>query len=410
MSNICIIGLGYIGLPTATVLAEAGHSVVGVDINQRAVDTVNAGRIHIVEPELEEAVARVVASGSLVARVQPVAADVFVLTVPTPITSNKQADMSLVHRAFEEISPLLVPGNLVVLESTSAPGSTLELERRIAELRPDLEPGAVYFSHAPERVLPGKIMREIKENDRIIGGTTERANDLTRELYSSFVTGELLVTDSTTAEMVKLTENSFRDVNIAFANELSTISDSIGIDVWEVIQLANRHPRVNIMQPGPGVGGHCIAVDPWFIVSAANGGAHLIETARQVNDAKPQWVLDQVNTAIDSHVAPRVLLLGLAFKPNVDDLRESPAALIVASLAQSRPDTIFRVSEPHIEELPHALASLPNIELVQDLAGEVSAADVLVVLVAHDAYSHVRGEDLSSKAVIDTTGLLNKAL
>lgn len=405
MTNVCVIGLGYIGLPTAAVLASHGHKVVGVDVNQRAVDTINAGRIHIVEPELEEVVSSVVASGALTATSSPVPADVFILTVPTPLDGQKQADMTLVDRAFDDVAPFLKAGDLVVLESTSPPGTTLGLDRRLGEVRPDLAAGSVLFAHAPERVLPGKIMREIIENDRIIGGTTDEASRRAQALYGSFVTGDLLVTDSTTAEMVKLTENSFRDVNIAFANELSTVSDSFGIDVWEVIRLANRHPRVNIMQPGPGVGGHCIAVDPWFIVSAANGGAALIETARRVNDAKPKWVLERIHRAIDSISAPRVLILGLAFKANVDDLRESPAVEITQALAESRPEIEFAVSEPHIHELPASLQKYSNLSLVEDLEKEFDAADVVVLLVDHDAYSTFGPRLQSGKAVIDTRGL-----
>ncbi|WP_262000683.1 UDP-N-acetyl-D-mannosamine dehydrogenase [Microbacterium sp. Mcb102] len=405
MTNVCVIGLGYIGLPTAAVLASHGHKVVGVDVNQRAVDTINAGRIHIVEPELEEVVSSVVASGALTATSSPVPADVFILTVPTPLDGQKQADMTLVDRAFDDVAPFLKAGDLVVLESTSPPGTTLGLDRRLGEVRPDLAAGSVLFAHAPERVLPGKIMREIIENDRIIGGTTDEASRRAQALYGSFVTGDLLVTDSTTAEMVKLTENSFRDVNIAFANELSTVSDSFGIDVWEVIRLANRHPRVNIMQPGPGVGGHCIAVDPWFIVSAANGGAALIETARRVNDAKPKWVLERIHRAIESISAPKVLILGLAFKANVDDLRESPAVEITQALAESRPEIEFAVSEPHIHELPASLQKCSNLSLVEDLEKEFDAADVVVLLVDHDAYSTFGPRLQSGKAVIDTRGL-----
>lgn len=405
MTNVCVIGLGYIGLPTAAVLASHGHTVVGVDVNRRAVDTINAGRIHIVEPELEEVVRGVVASGALTATDRPGPADTFILTVPTPLDGHKHADMTLVDRAFDDIAPFLKAGDLVVLESTSPPGTTAGLERRLGDVRPDLAAGSVLFAHAPERVLPGKIMREIVENDRIIGGTTDEASERARALYGSFVTGDLLVTDSTTAEMVKLTENSFRDVNIAFANELSTVSDSFGIDVWEVIRLANRHPRVNIMQPGPGVGGHCIAVDPWFIVSAANGGAALIETARRVNDAKPKWVLDRIHQAIESSDHPKVLILGLAFKANVDDLRESPAVEITRALAESRPEIDFSVSEPHIEELPTSLAQYSNLTLVEDLEKEFDAADVVVLLVDHDAYSAFAPRLHSGKTVIDTRGL-----
>ena len=298
MQNVCVIGLGYIGLPTATLIANNGFKVYGMDPVERVVETVNRGEIHIVEPGLAAYVKKAVSSGNLHADVKPHEADVFILAVPTPFKGDKEPDLSFVESATREIAPFVKEGNLIILESTSPVGTTEKVQKWVLEERTDLVGKNLYFAHCPERVLPGKIVEELPHNDRIIGGIDAESTKKTVEFYGHFVTGALLSTDARTAEMAKLTENSFRDVNIAFANELSIICDKLGIDVWELIRLANRHPRVNILQPGPGVGGHCIAVDPWFIVDSAPRDARLIRVAREVNDSKPHVVMEKVYEAV----------------------------------------------------------------------------------------------------------------
>ncbi|MDR0762404.1 MAG: UDP-N-acetyl-D-mannosamine dehydrogenase, partial [Campylobacteraceae bacterium] len=347
MSNktVSVIGLGYIGLPTAAMFAAGGIKVIGVDVNQYAVDTINQGKIHIVEPELDKLVSNVVASGYLKAVTKPKTADAFIIAVPTPFKDKHEPDLSYIESAAEAIAPVLKKGDLVILESTSPVGATEQMAERLSSKRSDLtfpqthgEDSDIRVAHCPERVLPGRILKELVENDRIIGGMTPKCSNAAVKLYKSFVKGECIITDAKTAEMCKLTENSFRDVNIAFANELSIICDKLGINVWELISLANRHPRVNILQPGCGVGGHCIAVDPWFIVSKTPKEAKLIRTAREVNSHKPEWVVDKVDEAISRFLKENpqknknnitVACFGLAFKPDIDDLRESPAVEIV---------------------------------------------------------------------------------
>lgn len=406
---ICVIGLGYIGLPTAAVLAQAGRTVIGVDLKESSVDAVNAGQVPFVEDGLETVVAGVVAKGRLSARTTVPGADAFIVTVPTPFGDDHVPDLSFIEAAAQQIAPVLSGGELIVLESTSPPGTTEHMAEMILGLRPDLlsEPrrlNSLYFAHAPERVLPGRIMIEMVENDRIIGGTTPEAADLTRKLYQSFCHGELLVTDARTAELAKLTENAFRDVNIAFANELSLIADRQGIDVWELIELANHHPRVNILQPGPGVGGHCIAVDPWFIVSAEPEAARLIAKAREVNDSKPDVVIDKVMDRADRIKDPIVAALGIAFKANIDDLRESPSRRIAVRLAGRLDHGTVLVVEPNIAELPEDLAGLPNVELTA-LDSALERADIIIVLVEHEPFRAVDRELLQEKIVIDTKGL-----
>jgi len=323
--KIVVMGLGYIGLPTASMLATKGHQVLGVDVNAKAVDTINSGRIHIIEPDLDILVRSAVNSGNLKASLMPEEGDTFILAVPTPfmeVDGNPKApDLSYVESATRAIVPFLRPGNLIILESTSPVGTTERIYQIMVEMRPELD-GQIQVAHCPERVLPGHILRELVDNDRIIGGLTKAANEQAKDLYKSFCNGDILLTDSKTAELSKLVENSFRDVNIAFANELSVICDHLGINVWETIALANRHPRVNILQPGPGVGGHCIAVDPWFIVSSAPKQARLIKMAREVNDAKPHWVIDKVKAKAERFKNPVIGCLGLTFKANIDDMRE----------------------------------------------------------------------------------------
>ena len=337
--SICVMGLGYIGLPTASLLATKGFKVTGVDVSQKVVDTINRGEIHIVEPDLDILVKSAVHSGNLSASLEPVEADVFIIAVPTPFKdggpdhiSGKKPDLSYIEAATKKIAPFVKPGNLVILESTSPVGTTDEVVATILKSEGHSVGDEVYVAHCPERVLPGRILIELVENDRVVGGINEASTAVTVNFYERFVRGAVLATTAKTAEMVKLTENSSRDVQIAFANELSMICETESIDTWEVIELANRHPRVNILQPGPGVGGHCIAVDPWFIVDRSPGCSNLIRTAREVNDAKPEWVIGRVKKCADKFKSPVIACLGLAFKADVDDLRESPAFDIVKRL------------------------------------------------------------------------------
>ncbi len=417
--KICVIGLGYIGLPTAAILASRKVKVAGVDINSHTVDTINAGKIHIVEPELDIIVRAVVQEGYLKASTQPETADAFIIAVPTPSKEDHQPDLSYVRAAAESIAPVLKPGDLVILESTSPVGTTDQMIAWLTIARPDLafptthqenEIPDVNIAYCPERVLPGQVIRELVQNDRIIGGITTRCTERAQALYRVFVTGKLLSTNARTAEMVKLTENAFRDVNIAFANELSLICDQLSINVWELIKLANHHPRVNILQPGPGVGGHCIAVDPWFIVSRSPEQAKLIRTARQINDHKPEWVINKVNEAIDQCLASGqratrqevvVALLGLAFKPNIDDFRESPAAHIAKKLLATS-EARFIVVEPFIDQLP---ADLAHAHLA-DLEPALAAADVIAVLVKHDCFKAMIKLLKHPARLVDAVGIL----
>lgn len=413
MRSLAVIGLGYIGLPTAVVLAQHGWSVVGVDVSRKAVDAVNAGRLHFVEEGLESALAEVASAGTLRAQLEVPHADVYIVAVPTPFRGDHEADLSYIESAADAIAPQLVGDELVILESTSPPGATAHMADRILSARPDLsldgshDRPVVHFAHAPERVLPGRIMVEMITNDRIVGGLTEAATAKAVEVYKSFCEGEVHTTNARTAELAKLTENSYRDVNIAFANELSLIADGLDIDVWELIHLANRHPRVNILQPGPGVGGHCIAVDPWFIVAADRTNARLIRTAREVNDAKPAYVLGRIGQAVaDTAGDCAVVVLGLAFKPDIDDLRESPALRIATTVAKQYPQRRIAVVEPHITELPPVLADLENVELVA-LEDAGRDAGVVVLLVDHSVFRAADWEalGLDVAAWIDTRGV-----
>ena len=333
----------------------------------------------------------------------------YIVCVPTPFKENHKVDTKFINAAVEAMAPHLRPGALVVLESTSPPGTTENMANYILELRPDLsldedEENAIFVAHCPERVLPGRVMEEMENNDRVIGGLTPRGTQLAVELYGTFCTAELLQTNATTAEMAKLTENSFRDVNIAFANELSLISDRLGIDVWELIELANHHPRVNILQPGPGVGGHCIAVDPWFIVSSVPEEAKIIKMARDVNDGKPAWVIEQVKSALEGKESPVVAALGIAFKNDIDDLRESPALNIVKTLGEENPELDIRVVEPNVVELPDSLSSVSNLKK-QELEIAVRDADLVLLLVNHKEFLQMDTSLLEGKSVIDTKGI-----
>ncbi|MFM5336176.1 UDP-N-acetyl-D-mannosamine dehydrogenase [Aeromonas enteropelogenes] len=396
--SVSIIGLGYIGLPTAAIIASNGIRVHGFDVNTHAVETINHGKIHIVEPGLEELVHTAVRAGYLSAHLTPQPADVFLVAVPTPFRgNNREPDLSFIHEAVQSLAPCLKPGNLVILESTSPVGTTELMATWLAEARPDLtfphtaKPGCcpdVLVAYCPERVLPGHVVRELVDNDRIIGGLDYASTEAAIAFYLLFVkNGDCIATSARTAEMSKLAENSFRDVNIAFANELSLICDRQGIDVWELISLANRHPRVNILQPGCGVGGHCIAVDPWFIVNQNPDLAKLIQQARQVNDYKPLYVVEQIETALSVLSGRKIACLGLSFKPNIDDLRESPALNITRILARD-PQNELLVVEPHISALPHELSKLENVQLVT-LVQALEQADVVVQLVKHSQFANV---------------------
>ena len=409
-STVAVIGLGYIGLPTAAILASNGVKVIGVDVSDRHVDAVNRGEVPFVEPDLATHVAGAVSQGMLSAQKDTPHAETYIVAVPTPFKDGHYADLSYIDAATDAIIPQLRGGELIILESTSPPGATEHLAQRVVDAREDLSLDGsagrpiIHFAHCPERVLPGRVMIELVTNDRIIGGLTTVAAERARDLYQVFCGAELHLTDATTAEMAKLTENSYRDVNIAFANELSIIADKLGIDVFELIELSNKHPRVNILQPGPGVGGHCIAVDPWFIVSAVPDEARLIRTAREVNDHKPEYVLGKVKERADRFKDPVIAALGLAFKPDIDDLRESPALEITQQLAQRHSSSRVLAIEPNIDELPASLQALSNVELVRTVEG-IAAADIVVLLVDHREFRNVDRRLLAEKALIDTRGL-----
>ncbi|WP_286964578.1 MULTISPECIES: UDP-N-acetyl-D-mannosamine dehydrogenase [Acinetobacter] len=413
--HICVIGLGYIGLPTAATFAAHGVKVTGVDVNPHAVNLINRGKVHIVEPDLDALVRDVVAQQKLSAQLSPVAADAYIVAVPTPFKDNHEPDLKYIESAAKALAPHLVKGNLVILESTSPVGATEQMVAWLSEARPDLsfpqqvgKQADILIAHCPERVLPGKVLQELISNDRIIGGMTPHCSQAAIDLYKVFVKGNCIETNARTAEMCKLTENSFRDVNIAFANELSIICDKLDINVWELIQLANRHPRVNILQPGPGVGGHCIAVDPWFIVSKTPEQARLIRTAREVNDSKPDWVINQVKIKIAEFLQANpektikdvtVACYGLAFKPDIDDLRESPALNITKKLAEQGLSIL--AIEPNIIELP---SNTPhNIKLVS--LNECEQADIHLLLVKHSEFNIL---NLSNeKFSINLVGFIN---
>lgn len=408
--RVSVIGLGYIGMPTAAILASRGIKVIGVDINPKVVETINGGKIHIIEPELDAIVQTVVLSGKLLATTKPETADAFIIAVPTPFKEKHEPDLTYVKTAAQSIAPMLEKGNLVILESTSPVGTTEQLASWLAEKRPDLqfpdqagESADIQIAYCPERVLPGRILRELVENDRVIGGLTKRCARRAMELYKIFVQGECVITDVRIAEMTKLTENSFRDVNIAFANELSMICEKLDIDVWALIQLANRHPRVKILQPGPGVGGHCIAIDPWFIVSAVPEYAQLIRMAREVNDSKPHYILTKIREKATRFKAPIIACLGLSFKADIDDLRESPSVDIVKELIAGNAGKLL-VVEPYIEALPPSLNGNVGVELV-DLEDALIQADIIVLLVNHKVFYDVDRKSLEGKVVIDTRGI-----
>lgn len=407
--TLSVIGLGYIGLPTAAMFAASGLQVIGVDLNQRAVDSINAGKPHIEEGDLDALVERCVASGHLRAVTKPVPADAFIIAVPTPAGAPPEhaPDVSYVEAAGRSLAPVLKRGDLIILESTSPVGTTGRLSRLLAAERPDLrfphdagDAADVCLAYCPERIIPGRMLRELVENDRIIGGMTPRCSEVAAALYAAFVQGQCLLSDDRTAEMVKLTENAFRDTNIAFANELSMICGDMDINVWDVISLANRHPRVSILNPGPGVGGHCIAVDPWFIVSSAPERARLMRTAREVNDAKPEYVLAQARAYLDANPTHRAVCLGLAYKPDVDDFRESPSMAIARALSAEYPGRVI-CSDPYAHTLPEDFAREAGLSLAPH-AEALAQSQLVLLLVGHTAFRvHARPGDMR---VIDTTG------
>tara|TARA_R110000868_G_scaffold8205_3_gene42617 strand:- start:204542 stop:205732 length:1191 start_codon:yes stop_codon:yes gene_type:complete len=396
VNKINVYGLGYIGLPTASLLASKGYEVLGIDVSAKVVDTINEGNVHIVEPDLDVLVRSVVNSKKLSAALQPTPADVHIIAVPTPFKDNHEPDVSYVEAAANTICDVLEVGNLVILESTSPVGSTEMISDIIKKRLPNVSP--IYVAHSPERVIPGRVLHELIENDRVIGGVDDQSTNVAIEFYQSFVNGEVIATNARTAEMCKLTENSFRDVNIAFANELSLICDKLDINVWELVKLANHHPRVNILQPGPGVGGHCIAVDPWFIVSADPEHAKLIHQARLVNDAKPQWVIEKILTCAKQFTQPTIACLGAAFKADIDDLRESPSLNIIKQLQQKNAGDLV-VVEPNVK----AIEGLKLISLEQ----AINEADIIVILVDHKEFKKLTAAQLQDKYVIDTKGILN---
>ena len=421
--TISVIGLGYIGLPTAAMFASRKKKVIGVDVNQHTVDTINQGKIHIVEPDLDKIVSEAVSEGYLKATTKPEPADAFLIAVPTPLLPCKEGevpapDLSYIEAASKAIAPVLKKGDLVILESTSPVGTTEQMADWLAEARADLsfpqthgDKADINIAHCPERVLPGQVVRELVENDRVIGGISNRCSERSVELYKTFVLGECVITNARTAEMVKLTENSSRDVQIAFANELSIICDKLDINVWDLIALANRHPRVNILQPGPGVGGHCIAVDPWFIVSKTPEEAQIIHTARKVNDGKPEWVVNKVKLAIAEFLQANpdktarevtVACYGLTFKADIDDLRESPALDITCQILEQQIGQVL-VVEPNIKTLPNTLAKKGG--LLVKLEEALEKANIIVVLVDHKEFKKIPVNSLNAQVVIDTRGI-----
>jgi len=401
-TKVVTIGLGYIGLPTSALIANNQIPVHGVDISQHVVDTINAGKIHIVEPELDEAVAKAVQNGFLKASVKPVVADTYLIVVPTPFKGNFEPDISYVKAATTAILPLLKEGDLYIIESTSPVGTTEKMMDYIFSERPELK-DKIYLAYCPERVLPGNVMYELVHNDRVIGGVDETSTKKALEFYGQFVKGELHPTNARTAEMCKLTENSSRDVQIAFANELSLICEKAGINVWDLINLANKHPRVNILQPGCGVGGHCIAVDPYFITSEFPMESRIIAQARSTNNYKPFWCAEKVKSArlefeLKFGRQPSIALMGLAFKPNIDDLRESPAIHIVERILQDSGDAELYIVEPNVKE--HKVFKLT------DLKNAVQKADIVVFLVAHNEFKELKiAED---KVLLDFCGIIRK--
>jgi len=409
--HVCVVGLGYVGLPTAAVLASRGLKVTGVDVNPDTVASINAGRPHIVEPDLDMVVMGAVASGHLSATTEPVEADAFILAVPTPFTSDRQPDLSYLEKAAKSIAPVLKAGDLVVVESTVPVGATAQVAAWLGAARPDLKMPTleapdgdhdICVAHSPERVLPGRVLLELVRNDRVIGGIGHDCAEKTAALYRTVVEGEIYLTTAPTAELVKLSENAFRDVNIAFANELANVSEPLGIDVREVVRLANHHPRVNILSPGPGVGGHCIAVDPWFIVASAPERTPLIRAARTVNDGRPATIAEAVSALPQVLAGEPIACLGLSYKADIDDLRESPSVHVVEALRAHVSNRLIIV-EPHIDALPSALAAMKDTVLME-LDPALAEAGAVVLLTDHRAFRALDTSKLAGLDVVDTRG------
>lgn len=404
--KVCVVGLGYIGLPTATLLASRGYQVLGVDVKQHVVDCILSGKAHVAEPDLDILLAAAVCNGNLKVATQVSSADVFIIAVPTPLNDDKSPDLCAVEAAFDSIAPYLKQNDLVILESTCPVGTTEAMAKRFNTQRPDLC-NQIHVAYCPERVLPGQILKELVDNDRVVGGITPACTQKAIGFYQTFVQGECFPTDSKTAELCKLTENSFRDVNIAFANELSMVCDEQGVNVWDLIQLANRHPRVNVLQPGCGVGGHCIAIDPWFIVKQHPENTPLLQAARAVNDSKSQWVLQKIQEAVTTHQEEhgtnlKIACLGITFKANVDDVRESPALEIVVNLAEKFPDQVV-VVEPNLKTLPPTLQKKLIHHVSLDQASQ--EADLLVLLVDHKEFKKPPINLHKKQTVLDFKGL-----
>lgn len=411
IETVSVVGLGYVGLPTAALLASRGLKVIGVDLKAEAVARINEGRAHIAEPDLDMILSAVVQAGRLEACSAPKPADAFLIAVPTPITRDKKADMRAVESALASVAPVLKRGDLIVIESTSPVGTTERAAAQLRRLRPDLtfpdhapEQSDILVAYCPERILPGQTLRELVDNARIIGGLDHASALRAREVYAHFAMGQMMLATSREAECAKLAENAFRDVNIAYANELSILCEGMGVDPWSVIRMANLHPRVNILSPGPGVGGHCIPIDPWFLHQAMPEETPLIAAARSVNDGKPQRVANRVQKLARRFREPAIAVLGLAYKPNVDDLRESPAVEIARILADRHVGRLL-VAEPNISRLPDELAGRPDVALV-DCAAAVAEADLVVILVAHSKFRMIDRAALASRVVVDTVGLL----
>ncbi|ESW77769.1 MULTISPECIES: UDP-N-acetyl-D-mannosamine dehydrogenase [unclassified Mesorhizobium] len=409
IKTVSVIGMGYIGLPTCAIFASRGLEVIGVDINEAVVAKVNRGEIHIIEPDLDGLIQKVVANGKLKAFSTPQPADAYIIAVPTPITPDRKPDVSYVLAAARSIAPVLKRDDLVVLESTSPVGTTRVMTALLAELRPDLkfpvahgEEADVLVAYSPERVLPGKVLTELINNDRSIGGLSRKSSERTAALYSSFVAGDLFITQAESAELVKLTENAFRDVNIAFANELAAVCQDLSLNVWEVIDLANRHPRVNILQPSPGVGGHCIAIDPYFIIDAAPNNTRLISSARRINSERPLSVVRDIEALLDPTRNQTIACLGLSFKPNIDDMRESPAVEVVKLLSKI-PNIKIVAAEPNARQLPHELEG--SGIMFTDALSAIDQSDIVVLLVDHRQFNLIDPEALKDKKLVDTRGL-----
>jgi UDP-N-acetyl-D-mannosaminuronic acid dehydrogenase len=409
IKTVSVIGMGYIGLPTCAMFASRGLDVIGIDVNEAVVEKVNRGEIHIVEPDLDGLIQKVVANGKLRAAIKPEPADAFVIAVPTPITHDHRPDVSYVMAAARSIAPVLKAGDLVVLESTSPVGTTRAMTAELSRARPDLrfpdkagETADVLVAYSPERVLPGKVLSELINNDRSIGGLSRTSSEAAVELYSSFVAGDLFITSAESAELVKLTENAFRDVNIAFANELAAVCQDLSLNVWEVIELANRHPRVNILQPGPGVGGHCIAVDPYFIIDAAPNSTLLMSSARKINSGRPHTVVSEIEALLEPGKLQTVACLGLSFKPNIDDVRESPAIEVVKLLSEVKGLRVI-AAEPHVDALPRDLEGT-GVTFTDALTA-IDRADIVVLLVDHRQFGLIDPRALEDKKLVDTRGL-----